>query len=114
VGPVQWRLPADLGRRYAAVSGDYNPIHLYRITARAFGFPRPIAHGMWSLARCLAELEGRLPARCTVTASFGKPILLPAKVAFAIASEGSRLRFALTNASRGTPHLTGTITEDLG
>jgi hypothetical protein len=110
VGPVQWRLPADLGRRYAAVSGDCNPIHLYGITARAFGFSRPIAHGMWSLARCLAQLDGRLSPSYTVEAAFGKPILLPARVGFAVAEEGSGLRFAVCDASRGTPHLSGTIT----
>ena len=58
---VTWRLAGDLGRRYAAVSGDHNPIHLYPLTAKALGFPRQIAHGMWSLARCVAALENRLP-----------------------------------------------------
>ncbi len=51
---IVWRLPGDLGRRYAAVSGDHNPIHLYPLTAKALGFPRQIAHGMWSKARCVA------------------------------------------------------------
>ena len=49
-----WRLPADLGRRYAKVSGDANPIHLTALTAKALGFPRAIAHGMWTHARVLA------------------------------------------------------------
>ena len=110
VGQVEWRLPTDLGRRYAAVSGDYNPIHLYGITARAFGFQRPIAHGMWSLARCLAELDGRLPDGYTMEAAFSKPILLPAKVAYATTMRGEVVRFALTDASEGTPHVGGTIT----
>ena len=56
-----WRVPADLGRRYAEVSGDRNPIHLHPLTAKLFGFPTAIAHGMWTKARCLAALEGRLP-----------------------------------------------------
>ena len=43
-GGPQWRLSGDLGRRYAAVSGDHNPIHLYPLTAKALGFPRQIAH----------------------------------------------------------------------
>ena len=64
-GTVEWRLPGDLGRRYAAVSGDRNPIHLYPLTAKALGFPRQIAHGMWSLARCVAALENRLPDAVT-------------------------------------------------
>ena len=76
-GPTTWKLPGDLGRRYAAVSGDHNPIHLYGLTAKAFGFPRQIAHGMWSKARCLAALDGRLPDAVTVEVAF-KPILSPA------------------------------------
>ena len=56
---AQWRLPDDLGRRYAAVSGDHNPIHMHGLAAKALGFPRAIVHGMWTKARCLASL--RLP-----------------------------------------------------
>ena len=36
-----WRAPADIGRRYARVAGDYNPIHLSAPTAKLFGFPAP-------------------------------------------------------------------------
>ncbi len=76
------RLPADLGRRYAKVSGDWNPIHLWPLTARAFGFRRPIIHGMWSLARCLAELGDDLPPFPRATAvRFKKPIFLPGRAA---------------------------------
>src|SRR4051812_18272399 len=56
---AHWTLRDDLGRRYAAVSGDHNPIHLHAWSAKAFGFPRAIVHGMWTQARCLAAL--RLP-----------------------------------------------------
>ena len=59
---IVWRLPGNLGREYAAVSGDHNPIHLYPLTAKAFGFPRQIAHGMWSKARCVGRLR-QPPAR---------------------------------------------------
>ena len=93
-----WRLPGDLGRRYAAVSGDHNPIHLYPLTAKAFGFPRQIAHGMWSKARCVAALENRLPDAVTVEVAFKKPIFLPGTVAF-----GSR---AVRRRARLRPHLT--------
>jgi len=79
---AEWRLPADLGRRYAAVSGDRNPIHLHPLSARALGFPRPIAHGMWSLARSLAQLEGRTPDAFGLTVAFHRPILLPGRVGF--------------------------------
>ena len=91
VPPVtaQWRLRDDLGRRYAAVSGDHNPIHLHALSAKAFGFPRAIAHGMWTKARCLAAL--RLPDAFTAEVRFKKPILLPGKVTFGEAED----RFAV-------------------
>jgi acyl dehydratase len=102
-----WRLAGDLGRRYAAVSGDHNPIHLYGLTAKAFGFPRQIAHGMWSKARCLAALEGRLPDAVTVEVAFRKPILLPGSVAFGSRHEQDGYAFSLTSPKGGAPHLLG-------
>ncbi|SDQ37611.1 MaoC/PaaZ C-terminal domain-containing protein [Quadrisphaera sp. DSM 44207] len=80
-----WRVPADTGRRYAAVSGDVNPIHLHPLAARALGFPRAIAHGMWTAARALAALEPRLPQAVRVDVQFRRPVLLPAALAFAAA-----------------------------
>ena len=106
-GGLQWHLPGDLGRRYAAASGDHNPIHLHPLTARAFGFPRQIAHGMWSLARCVAALENRLPDAVTVGAAFRKPILLPGTVAFGHAVDGESHSFGLTRPEDGAAHLVG-------
>lgn len=74
------RVPADIGRRYAEISGDVNPIHLHPVTARLFGFRRPLAHGMWSAARLLAALDGRLPAALRADVAFRKPLLVPATV----------------------------------
>jgi acyl dehydratase len=105
-----WRLPADLGRRYAAVSGDHNPIHLYGLTAKALGFPRQIAHGMWSKARCLAALEGRLPDAVTAEVGFKKPVLLPGSVAFGSHRSGEGYAFSLTSPTTGAPHLLGRVT----
>ena len=102
-----WRLPADLGRRYAAVSGDANPIHLHPATARLFGFPRPIIHGMWTHARALAGL-GRLPDAYRARVQFAKPILLPGKVSFAAERAGDGWSFAVVNAA-GKPHLIGEV-----
>lgn len=110
---ISWKLEADLGRRYAAVSGDLNPIHLYGLSAKAFGFPRQIAHGMWSEARCLAALEGRLLDATTVDVAFKKPILLPGRVAFGsqpLSGKGEPSRhyaFSLTDPKSGAPHLLG-------
>ncbi|WP_432512252.1 MaoC family dehydratase [Kineococcus sp. SYSU DK001] len=75
-----WRVPADTGRRYAAVSGDVNPIHLSPLTARAFGFRRTVAHGMWTASRALADLGGPAPGAARYEVEFGSPLLLPATV----------------------------------
>jgi MaoC like domain len=108
---TQWRLPGDLGRKYAAVSGDHNPIHLYPLTAKALGFPRQIAHGMWSKARCVAALENRLPDAVRVEVAFKKPILLPGTVAFGSRATGEGYAFSLTSPKTGAPHLAGRTTD---
>ncbi|MFF5436748.1 MaoC family dehydratase [Streptomyces achromogenes] len=100
---AEWRLGADVGRRYGAVSGDRNPIHLHPLTARLFGFPRPIAHGMWTLARCLAA-HGT-PARAVVRARFRAPVPLPGTVAYGADGAG---RFELRGES-GRLCLVGTV-----
>ncbi|WP_030685409.1 MaoC/PaaZ C-terminal domain-containing protein [Streptomyces sp. NRRL B-1347] len=101
---AEWRLAADLGRRYAAVSGDRNPIHLHPLTARPFGFPRAIAHGMWTFARCLAEYgpAGTEPVR--VTAEFRAPVPLPSTVTYGCQGQDFELRD-----STGRPHLRGRV-----
>lgn len=107
---VQWAVPADTGRRYGAASGDRNPIHLYAFTAKLFGFPKAIAHGMWTKARCLAALDGRLPDAYTVDVQFKLPVLLPAKVAFrSDTTENGGFSFGLSDAKSGKPHLAGTV-----
>ncbi|GHH20210.1 MaoC/PaaZ C-terminal domain-containing protein [Streptomyces lanatus] len=83
---AEWRLAGDVGRRYGAASGDRNPIHLHPLSARLFGFPRAIAHGMWTVARCLAA-HG-VPERVRVDARFRAPVLLPGTVTYA--AEGGR------------------------
>lgn len=106
---ARWELPGDLGRRYAAVSGDYNPIHVHPLSARAFGFPRAIAHGMWTKARCLAQLQATLPDRYSVEVAFKRPILLPASVEYAESSLDGGIGFGVRDASRHSPHLDGRI-----
>jgi acyl dehydratase len=104
-----WRVPRDIGRRYAAVSGDVNPIHLNPLVARLFGFRRAIAHGMWLKARCLAALEGRLPDRLTATVEFKSPLLLPSTVAFLSRPIDEGWTIAISQAATGRPHLTGSV-----
>jgi MaoC like domain len=105
-----WKLPGDLGRRYGSVSGDLNPIHLHPLTARLFGFRSPIAHGMWTKARCLAALGPRVPDAFTVEVAFRKPILLPGSVEFAEApAHDGGLRFGVRRARDGASHLDGRV-----
>ncbi|MGW0909297.1 MaoC/PaaZ C-terminal domain-containing protein [Streptomyces sp. NPDC002853] len=99
---AEWPLARDLGRRYGAVSGDRNPIHLYPFTARLLGFPRAIAHGMWTAARCLAEHESRQTAHVRV--DFKAPVLLPGTVTYAADGPHFELR-----GHTGKIHLSGTV-----
>ncbi|MFI5038864.1 MAG: MaoC/PaaZ C-terminal domain-containing protein [Solirubrobacterales bacterium] len=104
-----WKLPGDLGRQYAAVSGDRNPIHMHPLSAKLFGFPTAIAHGMWTKARCLAALGPRLDEKFTAEVAFRKPILLPATVKFAEELGDGAIRFGVRDARKGTPHLDGLV-----
>lgn len=108
-GPV-WPLRPDLGRRYARVSGDYNPIHLTSLSAKALGFPRQIAHGMWTKARCIAAMENRLPDAVRVEVTFKKPVFLPSSVAYGARRTESGLEFSLHKRGSDTVHLLGRTT----
>ncbi|WP_201572075.1 MaoC family dehydratase [Psychrobacter nivimaris] len=109
-----FEVPEDIGRRYAFVSGDFNLIHLHPLSARAFGFPKAIAHGMWSKAKCLA-LMGDLPDAYTIDVSFKLPIFLPAEVEL-IAEPVAQLtniddtcEFGLYSSKNNKPHLAGVM-----
>lgn len=99
----KWELPADLGRQYAKASGDFNPIHLTPLTAKLFGFPTTIIHGMWTHARALAALQDELPEAYEVRVQFTKPIALPATVNFTH-EDG---HFGVTGDDDGKPRLGG-------
>ncbi len=105
-----WKLGGDLGRRYGAVSGDRNPIHMHALTAKPLGFAGAIAHGMWTKARCLAALEGRTPDAFEVEVRFRKPIPLPGRVEFLSGADGDEIDFAVRDAKRHIPHLDGRLT----
>lgn len=104
-----WRLPSDLGRQYAAVSKDSNPIHLYPLTARPFGFTRPIIHGMWTHAKALSSLGPRLPESYTVDVAFTKPLMLPTKATFAADDVDGTWRFAVARPGSEAPALVGHV-----
>lgn len=118
-----WHLSADTGRRYAEVSGDRNPIHMSALTARAFGFPRAIAHGMYTAARALADVGPRRGPGFTWTVQFAKPVLLPGTVTLQVvrvpdadgsstdsALAGRGFRYTGWDVRSGAVHFTGKIT----
>ena len=107
----RWSLGGDVGRRYAAVSGDRNPIHLSPLTARAMGFPRAIAHGMYTASRALAAVGPARGEAFTWTVDFAKPVLLPGTVTVRVAPADDRPGFTCTgwNARSGTAHFTGAV-----
>ena len=110
-------VPSDIGRKYANVSGDYNPHHLYPVMAHFFGFKKTIAHGMWSLARAIASLEKEfyIHNKAAVEASFKLPIFMPATITLGYESQdnkeihGNLVNFELRDMQKGRPHLKGTL-----
>ena len=99
-GPAvaRWRLPEDLGRSYAGVSGDVNPIHLYAVSAKVMGFPRQIAHGMWTYARTLAALGRTSLGPSSSTVWFTGPVFLPSTVELVVARHGDTVSAGLRSA----------------
>jgi acyl dehydratase len=103
--------PAQI-RRYAGVSGDHNPIHTNPVAAKLFGFPTVIAHGMYSAAAVLANIEARIPDAVQYSVRFGKPVVLPATVGLYIDGDdkgSAGWDISLRNIAKGYPHLTGTV-----
>jgi acyl dehydratase len=96
-------------RRYASVGGDHNPIHTNPIGAKLFGFPTVIAHGMFSAAAVLANIEGQMPDAVRYSVKFGKPVVLPASPGLYIDRVADGWDLALRNIAKGYPHLTGTV-----
>ena len=110
VGDCSWSVDRDVGRRYATISGDYNPIHLSALSAKLFGFKRAIAHGMWSKARCLAQLDKIIPeAGYTADVNFRRPVFLPSEVCLGSEQSQDTHKFALSNLSGSQIYLDGTI-----
>ncbi len=96
-------------RRYASISGDHNPIHTTPIGAKLFGFPTVIAHGMFSAAAVLANIEAQIPDAVRYSVKFGKPVVLPASTGLYVERESGGWDIALRNMAKGYPHLTATV-----
>lgn len=104
---TRWYADSDIGRHYAKVCGDYNPIHLSAASARLFGFPQAIAHGMWSKAMAMAHLRGHLPrSGYEVAVEFHKPVRLPSEVILDGSEVATNGQFRLSGHG-GLVHMTG-------
>ena len=97
-------------RHYASVGGDHNPIHTNSIAAKLFGFPSVIAHGMFSAAAILANIEGQLPHAVKYSVRFAKPVVLPARAGLYVDRISEGWQLTLRHLTKGDPHLTGTVT----
>lgn len=104
-----WSAAGDIGRRYAKVSGDYNPIHLSKLSARFFGFRLPIAHGMWSMARCVAALCQDTNRPMTLETRFQRPLSLPADVVLKASVYSRAQYFRLTDKDNRRIFLQGAL-----
>lgn len=131
--PEKWEhqklvnVPANIGVAYAQLSGsfspyleviskgDWNPHHLWPVTAKLMGYPRPMVHGMWSLACCMreaySELSGKFPSYpIQIDASWKRPIYFPNQIQFSTRVEAdSSISFALHDKEGKVPHLIGCI-----
>ena len=99
-------------RRYASIGADHNPINTSLLGAKLFGFPKPIAHGMFSAAAVLTNVEGHLPDSVSYTVKFGKPVFLPASLSLYVDRVEQGWNIALRDTAKGYPHLTGSVREN--
>jgi acyl dehydratase len=110
-----WQLGVDTGRAYAAVSGDFNPIHLSVLSAKALGLRRSIAHGMYLASRALADVGAAKGEAFSWDVSFEAPVFLPARVALDISTtqdtDGAwqRSGYVAWNPRSGRKHFSGSV-----
>lgn len=108
-----WRVTPEMIRAYARVSRDVNPIHLTAATARLFGMPKAVAHGMWSISRLLSLAADRLGApNLSLTCAFKLPLFLPSTVTARAWTEGPGLELRLLNDDGTKPHVVATLTTE--
>lgn len=107
---ASWRVDQDVARRYAQLSGDANPIHTSALGARILGFPRPLAHGMWTKARALAALlPDRLVDVAEAEVSFRNPLFLPGEAELYAASGGTDRAFECRDSTGTRTYLRGRL-----
>jgi acyl dehydratase len=117
---VTEHLSSRLGRQYAKVSGDFNPIHLTKLSAKLFGLKSHIIHGMWTKAFCLSKLQSSGQADFTrpfdVNVEFKQPLYLPNEIGCCIQQQhteptNQHIAFNVQSVKQSSTyqHLLGTI-----
>jgi len=113
-----WSVPKNRGKKYASISGDYNPIHTSKYLAKLFGFKRDIAHGFGILAQAVnqSELANKTnisAAKCQVDVIFKGPLYLEndasLKQAADVTSVAQEQRFDLFSGSNPKPSICASI-----
>lgn len=104
-------MPSGIGWDYAKVSGDFNPIHISGVMAKAFGLPGKLAHGWYSVSMFASVIERikNMSVR-KIEVQFQKPVLLPNTVALEYRDDGqAQTMFRITSVDKSTVHLLGTV-----
>lgn len=70
----EWVLSGKVGKEYASISDDHNPIHKSGLAAKVLGFKKPIAHGWFLVSKAISE---GVPDASNIHVSFERPVLLP-------------------------------------
>ncbi|MDV6316722.1 MaoC family dehydratase [Idiomarina sp. HP20-50] len=108
-----WQLGSGMGRRYARISGDFNPIHLHPLVSRWFGFKKPIIHGMYMMARAQAELERSQQRAVTyIDVTFKRPVILPARVQLWVSNEDEKTKYEVRSGDHISLKLEGSVRFD--
>ncbi len=103
-------IPRGIGKKYAKITGDYNPIHMSKLLAPLFGLKRDVAHAMWACANAMAYLpalpEGK-PVR--VDFAFKGPLFLDNKSHIRVREREGGIRFDYYCGDNDRPGINGDI-----
>ena len=112
---TSWEIPGNMGRQFAKVSGDVNPIHMSNLTAKIFGFKQAIIHGVWLMSRTMADLEAELLKNpqglsgITMQVNFKLPAFIPCWVTLHKNITEHGLNFVMKDSAGEKPHMSGSI-----
>mmetsp|Transcript_13101 Transcript_13101/g.35676 ORF Transcript_13101/g.35676 Transcript_13101/m.35676 type:complete len:343 (-) Transcript_13101:289-1317(-) len=112
-----WKHKADVGRKYGALNGDLNPIHLHSALSKMFGFKRPIAHALFQLSCTEASIRKHgIPVQYPIQMDVDckRPTLLPATLHCALDKRssdvsGDTVRFAVLTEDKAKEVLVGSL-----